>query len=267
MVCDRGSDRLCQLKTRPVPLRRVGVGEVGVVHRVVHPGAHRGRQVEEGEPPDVGRDRHQAAEGGEDEQGHGGDHLAAAPVGPQRQRDGPEELGDLGDEGHRAERGVGHVERDLEVVPDEVDAVAERPRDQGRGRQEDEWGVAEAVEDADEGRRLALTGARHDIEIRDDVGVPGVCDRLLQQILRDREVEQRIVCHCRGTLSLTWASGRYSWPHSGGRTVATVSGPSGITATRACGPRRPSAAATAPSRSGAGTRNASSISAGSRPAP
>ncbi len=48
------------------------------------------------------------------------------------------------------------------------------------------------------------------VEIRDDIGVPDLRHRLLQQILRDREVEQRIIRHCRGTLSLTSASGRCS---------------------------------------------------------
>ena len=96
----------------------------------------------------------------------------------------------------------------------------------------------------------------HDVEVGDDLGVPDLGDRLLQQIVGDGEVEQRIVGHCRGTLSLTRASGRCSRALSPGRraTVATVSGPSGQHGhPRPPDPRRPSAAATAPSRSGAGT--------------
>ena len=219
---DQDADRLRQRVRQVVPaedpsarLGRVGVREVRVVHRVVHPGAHRGGEVEEGEPPDVGRDRHEAAEDGEDEQSHGRHHLAAAPVGPHRQRDGPQQLRHLGDEGHRAERRVGHVERRLEVGADEVDAVAERARDQRRRGQEDQGGVAVALEDAEQRWRLALPGARHDVEVRDDVGVLGLGYRLPQQILWDGEVEQRIVGHRLGTLSLTPASGRMAPP--GGR--------------------------------------------------
>ena len=45
----------------------------------------------------------------------------------------------------------------------------------------------------DQWRRLALPRARHDIEVRDDIRILDLRDRLAQEILRDGEVEQRIV--------------------------------------------------------------------------
>ena len=45
----------------PASLGGIGVGQVRVVHRVVDAGAHRGSQVEEGEPPDVRGDRHEGS--------------------------------------------------------------------------------------------------------------------------------------------------------------------------------------------------------------
>ena len=57
----------------------------------------------------------------------------------------------------------------------------------------------------------------HDVEVRHDVGVLDLGDRLAQQILRDGEVEQRIVGHRLGTLSLTPASGTRRSVLSSGR--------------------------------------------------
>ena len=69
-----------------------------------------------------------------------------------------------------------------------------------------EGGVARMSEDADKGGGLALPRARHDVEIRHDLGVLDLGDRFPQQVLRDRELEERVVGH-RGTLSLTPTSG------------------------------------------------------------
>jgi hypothetical protein len=211
---DQDPDRLRQRVRQVVPaedaparLGRVGVGEVRVVHRVVDSGPDGRRQVEEGEPPHVWRPRHQSAEPGENQQGDARHHLAAAPVGPHRQGDGPEQLRHLGDEGNGAQRRVRHVERVLEVPADQVDAVAESARHQGRRGQQHQRGVARALEDPDQRGRLALPGAGHDRQIRHDVGVLDLGDRLTQEILRNGEVEQRIVSHRSGTLSLTPASG------------------------------------------------------------
>ena len=107
---DQDPDRLRQRVGQVVPtedpaprLGGVGVGQVRVVDRVVHPIPDGGDEVEEGEGPDVGGQAHQTAEHGEDQQGDGRHLLAAAAVGPHRQGNGPEELGHLGDEGDGAQ--------------------------------------------------------------------------------------------------------------------------------------------------------------------
>ena len=97
-------------------------------------------------------------------------------------------------------------------LPDEVDPVAERARHQRRRRQEHQGGVARALQDADQWRRLALARSGHDRQVSHDVGVLDLGDRLTQEILRDGEVEQRIVGHRLGTLSLTPASGKVPPP-------------------------------------------------------
>jgi hypothetical protein len=100
------------------------------------------------------------------------------------------------------------VEGGLEVLADEVDPVAERAGDQGGRGQEDERRVPGAMQDADQRRRLPLARARHDLDVRHDLGITDLRHRLPQQVVGDGEVEQRIVEHCPGTLSLTPASGR-----------------------------------------------------------
>ena len=150
---DQDPDRLRQRVRQVVPaedpappLGRVGVGQVRVVHRVVHAGAHRRREVAGTRTPTRSvREGHQRAEAGEDQQRDARHELAAAPVGPHGQRDRPEELRHLRDEGHRAERRVRHVERRLEVVPDQGDAVAEGARHQRRRRHQDERRVPRAT--------------------------------------------------------------------------------------------------------------------------
>ena len=98
----------------------------------------------------------------EDQQGHRGDHLAAAPVGPQGERHRPQQLGHRGHEGHRPEGGVVDVEGVLEVGPDDGDAVAEGARHDGRRGEEHQGGEAAGPEDPEQRRRLALAGAGHD---------------------------------------------------------------------------------------------------------
>jgi hypothetical protein len=124
-----------------------------------------------------------------------GHRLATTPVGPQGQRHGPQQLGHLGHEGHRTERGVGHVERHLEVVADERDAVAEGPRDKGGPRHQDQRGVPRRTQDAEERRRLALTGAGHDAQVGHHVRVPGLRHRVAQEVLGNGEVEEWRVGH------------------------------------------------------------------------
>ena len=61
--------------------------------------------------------------------------------------------------------------------------------------EENERGVARFVQYADERRRLALPRAGHDRQVRHHVGVLQVGHRLLQQVVRNGEVEQRLVGH------------------------------------------------------------------------
>ncbi len=115
---DEDADGLGQRVGKIVPtedpsstLGGIGIGEVRVVDGVVDPGPHRRDEVQEGEGPHVGRQAHQRGEDREDQEGDPGHHLATAPVGPQRQRHRPQQLGHLGHEGHRPQGGVVHVER------------------------------------------------------------------------------------------------------------------------------------------------------------
>ena len=59
----------------------------------------------------------------------------------------------------------------FEIRTDEVDAVPEGARDQRGGGEEHEGRVARVLQDADQGGRLALPCARHDREVRHDLGV------------------------------------------------------------------------------------------------
>ena len=58
------------------------------------------------------------------------------------------------DEGHRAEGGIVDVERVLEVVADEDDAVPEAPGHERRGGEQHQWGRPVLAEDPDERRRF-----------------------------------------------------------------------------------------------------------------
>ena len=188
----------------PAPaLGGIGVGEVRVVDGVVHAGSHRRHQVEEGEGPHVGGEAHQRREDREDQQGHRGDHLATAPVGPQGEGHRPQQLGHRAHEGHRPEGGVVDVERVLEVGPDDGDAVAEGARHEGRRGQQHQGGEATDPEDPEERRRLALTGPGHHVERGDVPGVAALGDDLFQELLGNGEVEQHLVGHGSHTLSMT----------------------------------------------------------------
>ena len=106
------------------------------------------------------------------------------------------------------ERRVGHVERGLEVLPDEADAVAERARDQRGGGQQHQRCVAGRVQDPDQRRGLALARSGHHGEVGDHLGIADLRHGLPQQIVGYGKVEQRVVGHWPGTLSLTPVSGR-----------------------------------------------------------
>ncbi len=189
------------------PLGRVGVRQVRVVHGVVDPVPHRGDEVEEGEGPDVGREPHQRGEDREDDERDAGHDLAAAAVRPQREGHRPEQLRHRPDEGHRAERGVVHVERVLEVVADERDAVVEGARHEGRGGEQHERRVAVATEDPDQGGRLAFARAGHHGEVRDVLTRAGLRHDLGQQLIRDGEVEHHLVGHRDVTLTSPGVAG------------------------------------------------------------
>ena len=171
----------------------VGVREIGVVHRVVHGAAHRREEIEDDEPPHIGRQCHEGRQHGEDEKRHARYHLATAPVRPQPEWHGPQQLRHRGHEGHRPQSAVVEVEGLLEVVADQVDAIAEHARDDGGQREEDEGGVPGRAQDPPQGRRLPLADPRHQGDVGHCFFVAALADGLLEQLVGDGEAEQRRV--------------------------------------------------------------------------
>ena len=186
---------------------RVRIGQVRVVHRVVDPEPDGGDQVEEHEPPDIRRETHQGGEHGHDQEGDDGHQLAAPAVGPQRQWHGPQQLGRLRHKGDRAEAGIREMERPLQVDPDQVDAVAERSGHHGGHRHQDQRGELGGAQDGEQWRGFARSRARHHFDVGDGLRIATAGHDFLQEVVRDRKIEERLFVHWGSTLCLTCTSG------------------------------------------------------------
>ena len=90
----------------------------------------------------------------------GGDPLAAATVGDDRDRQPPADLGDGGDEGHRAQPGVAQAERLLDLGAQQADAVGDRAGDECRQRQQRQRRGSVLTQHAEHRRRAALARCR-----------------------------------------------------------------------------------------------------------
>ena len=81
------------------------------------------------------------------------------------------------------------------LVPMRAIPLPTVPGTRAASGQQHQGGVAVPVEDADQRRGLALTGAGHDGQVGDGLGIAALGDDLLEELVGNGEVEHHLVGH------------------------------------------------------------------------